>query len=124
MKIKNTLLSLTFLLSGTANAAFVLTIDDLGTGGVDQTITDPDLDGLITFNGSVGVFIVNVTTGISKPLAPSPQLMDLNSISVSSGAAGDLEIKLTDTDFTAAPLAGPYSLTIVANIHHSDGGWT
>lgn len=89
---------------GTANAAFVMTIDDLSTGGIDQTITDSDNDGLITFNGSVGVFAVNVTTGISVPLATGSQLLDLNSIDV-SGGAGTLEIKLTDTDYTGSPPA-------------------
>lgn len=91
-------------LPGVANAAFIMTIDDLSTGGVDQTITDTDNDGFITFNGAVGTFTVNVTTGISVPFVSGPQLLDLNSIDV-SGGAGDLEIRLTDTDYTGSPPA-------------------
>ena len=73
---------------GTANAAFILTIDDLDTLGVDQTLTDGDNDGLISFNGSVGAFTVNITTGVSKPLISSPQLLHLDNISVTTVGAG------------------------------------
>ena len=71
-----------------ANAAFVLTIDDLSTGGTDVTVLDGDADGVITYSGAIGAFAVNVTTGISKPTITGPQLLDLNSINV-SGGAGD-----------------------------------
>jgi len=111
---------------GTANAAFVLTIDDLATLGVDVTLTDGDPGdqsseaGAIVFNGTLGVFAINVTTGISKPLVTSPQLMDLNSVSVSSGAAGQLFIQLTDTGF--GPTTDPFSLGIEASVTHTAGG--
>jgi hypothetical protein len=88
-----------------AHAAFILELEDLGVGGSTTTIPDQSvLDmhpgvGVIVFNGAVGGFIVNVTTGISKPMLPAtPGKMDLNSIDV-SGAAGILEVRLTDTDF-------------------------
>ena len=106
-----------------ASASLVMTIDDLSTPGIDVIIVD-DVDGgvgtatakgasnaadssagdgFITFNGAVGAFSVNVTTGISKPIIGSASVarIDLNSVNV-SGAAGDLEIMLTDTDFTLA----------------------
>lgn len=87
-------------ISHTANAAFVMTLEDITNGG-SVSITDNSNDGLITHNGSVGNFTVNVTTGVSKPLI-GPGRLDLNSINV-SGGSGTLVITLTDTDFTAAP---------------------
>ena len=90
--------------AGTANAAFVMTIDDLATIGTDVTVTDSNNDGLVSFLGAVGAYGVNVTTGISVPLATGSQLLHLNSIDV-SGGAGDLVISLTDTDYTGSPPA-------------------
>jgi len=104
-----------------AQAAFVLTIDDLSTGlpggtpdvivsdGVgigsatsigNTTVSDSGIgaDGLIFFNGGVGNFTVNVVTGVSDPLL-GPGQIDLNSINV-TGGNGALRIKLTDTDYT------------------------
>lgn len=102
-----------------AQASFVMTLDDLSTAGVDVIIsdglgvggvTDSGLvtnsadgiapDGLIFFNGGVGSFIVNVTTGVSEPVL-GPGQMDLNSINV-TGAPGSLRISLTNTGFGAA----------------------
>lgn len=104
--------------------ALMMTLDDLGTPGIDAIIVDdvdggigfltpkglsnsPDLyagDGALMFSGSVGSFIVNVTTGLSKPIIGHPGMarIDLNSVNV-SGAAGVLEIMVTDTDFLALP---------------------
>ena len=55
-------------------------------------------DGAVTWSGAVGSWIVNVTTGLSKPLV-GPARLDLNSVNV-SGGAGTLTIMHTDTDFT------------------------
>lgn len=63
--------------------------------------------GIIGYSGAVGGFIVNVTTGISKPLI-GPYAIDLNSVSV-SGTAGTLTIGLIDTDFVV-PGNGLYTL--------------
>ena len=88
-----------FLELGIANhatAAFILTIDDLSTAGVDFEVTDSNGDGLLGF--AVGNFNVNAT-GISKPtITGAPQLLDL-SIDV-TGGSGNLIITLTDTDYT------------------------
>jgi hypothetical protein len=104
--VKNSLIGLALVssltIAGAANANFVMTIDDLGVGGVEQTLFDGDNDGVITFAGAVGAFSVNVTTGVSKPAINGPQLLDLNSIDV-SGGAGTLRISLTDTDYTGSP---------------------
>lgn len=82
---------------------FTLTLTQ---GASTVTVTDTDLDGVITFSGVVGVFAVNVTTGLSKPFEPSGPgfgYMDLNSVNAST-ASGTLVIKLSDTDF---PGGGP-----------------
>lgn len=109
-------------LSSPAMASLVLTLDDLSTAGVDvividntdsvvigtatgkglSTILDSNAtDGVVGFSGAVGVFNVNVTTGLSTPVLGNPNLahIDLNSVN-SSSAAGTLEISLTDTGFT------------------------
>lgn len=56
--------------------------------------------GALTAIGPVGIFGVNVITGISKPLIGNlwEGRLDLNSINVSFGA-GEIVIKLTDTDY-------------------------
>lgn len=101
-----------------ASASLILELDDLSTVGVDITVIDDSSAGTlssgggitsntddgfvgagtINFSGSVGNFIINVTTGISKPVI-GPARIDLNSVNVSSNAAGLFEIRLTDTDF-------------------------
>ena len=100
-----------------AQAAFVMTLDDLSTAGVDVILSDGlgvgattgsslvttaadgiAPDGFISFNGGVGSFTVNVVTGVSDPLI-GPGELDLNSINV-SGSDGILEIRLTDTGYT------------------------
>jgi hypothetical protein len=100
-----------------SQAAFVLTLDDPASLGIDVVIADDRLPGLSTdsgltvshtdlvggagvlsYSGAVGSFVVNVTTGVSSPLI-GPSRLDLNSIDV-SGAAGTLIVSLTNTDFT------------------------
>ncbi|MGH9619693.1 MAG: PEP-CTERM sorting domain-containing protein [Bryobacteraceae bacterium] len=55
---------------------------------------------LISWNGSVGGFTVNVTTGRGGGAEVYPALMNLNSIDVNSGGAGSLTLGFTDTDYT------------------------
>jgi len=98
-----------------AQASFVLTIsndfpddvvvsDNLDIGfftdsGLETTVADGDpTEGIISFNGSVGEFVVNVTTGISAPVI-GPGRLQLSTVDV-SGGAGLLTISLTDTDYT------------------------
>jgi len=99
------------------NAAFVLTIDDLATGGTEVTELDGDADGVITYSGAIGVFSVNVTTGVSKPAITGPQLLHLDNISV-SGGAGNLVISLTDTGYTGSPpgLTGLFGGTTIGTV--------
>lgn len=88
-----------------AEAGFVLELQNgLSTATIaDNSLLDNDLTvGKIEFIGAVGVFDVNVTTGISKPVSGTANLpiLNLNSVNVSSTAGGTLAIRLTDTDFT------------------------
>jgi len=110
-------IGVTVTTANVAQAAFVMTLDDLSTAGLDVVVSDgvgigsttasglvttlPDAsigpDGVIVFNGGVGSFFVNVVTGVSSPLI-GPGQLDLNSINV-SGGSGNLVIGLTDTDY-------------------------
>ena len=98
------------LVATQAQAATIIELSD----GVDTvTVTDGgfgDLSatpGVVVFSGAVGVFDVNVTTGLSFPLlgSLSEPVMDLNSVNVSSGSAGTLTVKLTTTDYTGPLIA-------------------
>jgi hypothetical protein len=81
----------------------------LTQGATVVTITDGGVNdanpaaGVVTFIGAVGVFNINVSTGLTKPTlgsASAPQ-MDLNSVHLNSSAPGTITIEWTDTDFTA-----------------------
>ena len=65
------------------------------------TASDLLADGLITYAGGVGggVFTVNVTTGISKPII-GPNIIDLNSVNVSTTGGGTLKVGFADNNFT------------------------
>lgn len=106
------MLSVCVLCTSAAYAdSFRLRLEDFGTGtGV--VVTDGGagdfnpLTGAITYSGPVNGFIVNVTTGISKPViggVNSYAELDLNSINVQVAYAGTLRITLEDTDYTLGP---------------------
>jgi len=108
------------LLFGTslANASLVLTLDDLTTVGIDVIVVD-NADGgigtvtgkgvsnfadgsatfgVVNYNGVVGTWTVNISTGVSDPVIADS--LDLNSVNV-SGGVGSLQIMLTDTGYTS-----------------------
>lgn len=118
-----------FLISPTANAAFVMMLEDIENGG-SATIYDGsgnDLNGVngtITFSGVVGAFTINVTTGVSKP-SIGPGRLDLNSINVSSGEGGTLVVRISDTDFNGpatldynAAYGGTTDQEVAFNFYH------
>ena len=72
--------------------------------------------GCVTFSGSLGVWFVNVTTGVSDSPVP---FMDLASLDRSSGA-GTLKILLGDTDFTLG--AGPHQVALGSSIGGTTDG--
>ena len=88
-----------------------LRLEDFATGtGV--VLTDNGagdwnpLAGAITYLGSINDFIINVTTGISKPVIGGVNNyaeLDLNSVNVQVGRAGTLRITLEDTGYTLGP---------------------
>jgi hypothetical protein len=101
------------LLLLTATSAHAIPILRLTTSSGSTEVADGsglDLNpvaGAVTFANPIDSWIVNVTTGLSKPVlgsAGAPEL-DLNSVNLSSGGAGWLEIELTDTGFTAQTAA-------------------
>ena len=85
-----------------ASAGFKITLDNPATVGVDATLSDGDLDGLIAFGPAAGSFTLNFGAAISKPLLGSPlnPRMDLSSFDASTNAAS-LVIKVTDTGFAS-----------------------
>lgn len=93
-------------------------------GGAAITCADGDscdssvLAGVVTYNHSIGDFVVNVTTGISKPLLTgSPSLMDLNSINLqASGGAHTLVMMFSDTGFAGiGSIAGAFGGTLTGS---------
>jgi hypothetical protein len=115
----------TALLLGAASAShasLMVSLDD-GIGNsvsvVDQSGGDANAAvGAVSFIGNVGNFMINVTTGLSKPvlgLSSFPQ-MDLSSVNVTSQAGGTLTVELTDTDFSGSDLG-----TFVSQIGGAQG---
>ena len=114
MKTKLIILSIVALAVGalapTAHADMYLKMTDGTTTFtvMDNSFHDQDTTvGVITFasfaSGPIGVWDINVTTGLSKPYYPaSPAKMDLNSVNANSTGSGTLEIWLTDQDFSLA----------------------
>jgi hypothetical protein len=76
--------------------------------------TNP-LVGVVTFSGSLGAFLVNVTTGLNvSQLMGDPNLaeIDLNSVNVDVTGAGTLNLWISDDDFTLA--GAPVGSTVTA----------
>jgi hypothetical protein len=90
------------------NAIPTLTLSDGTTTIVvtDGSAQDSNtLAGAVTFNGALGSnFILNVSTGLTKPLTGSASApsIDLNSVDFATGA-GTLTISFSETGFTAFP---------------------
>jgi len=67
------------------------------------------LSGVITFSGAIGGWIVNVTTGVTKPTSGTAvaPVMDLNSINLTTPAGlpggGTMTISFTDQNFGPLP---------------------
>ena len=70
-----------------------------------STVWDTDNNGVVTFNGAVGNFIVNVSTAISYPLLGSTTnpYLDLNSVNVTSTGGGTLMVAATAGGFIDDP---------------------
>jgi hypothetical protein len=110
IRVLSAAILLSVTLTGVASAGpfLRLRIEDtgLGIGAVLSDNSPGDFDpaaGAISFSGSIGNFVVNVTTGVSQPLlggiADFGQL-DLNSINVAASSGGTLRITLEDAGYT------------------------
>ena len=96
----------------------------ISDGNKTYTLTDNEIwpiydssrqNGAITFQGDVGSFSFNITTGISKPISGDTYYpsLDLLSLDVSSSAGGSLTITLTDGGFIVPnPAWGSYIMNI------------
>jgi hypothetical protein len=92
---------------GQANA-LVLTLDD--TMGNTVTVVDNGpgdmvpAAGIVTYTGSLGTWIQNVSTGVSDQILDQVE-MDLNSVNV-SGGPGTIILTLEDENFNSKNLGG------------------
>jgi len=92
-------------LTSSAQGAVILRLTDIDTllstvisdGGINDA---NGASGVVTFIGSVGIWNINVSTGLSSSGLPGLPTLDLNSINASTGG-GSLRIELTDTGFVA-----------------------
>lgn len=101
-----------------SKAALVLTLDDLGTSGVDATVTDLST-GVVSFVGAAGTWTLNFTAGLGFG-STDLWSMDLNSLSVSSTGGGTLRISLTETDLHLATAGS--QLTLISGIGGTSQG--
>ena len=87
-------------------------VADNGPGDVDPLV------GAITYSGPIGAdWLVNVTTGISKPLlgSSSQPNLDLNSVNVTSTGGGHLRFGVFDSGFDgpiSGGFAGPFTFAV------------
>ena len=88
----------------------IVTVVDGGSGDLCP------IAGCVTFLGAIGVWIVNVSTGVS--FSPAPHI-DLNSVDMSTGA-GILDIVFGDTNFTLG--AGAHTVDLASLIGGTTGG--
>lgn len=109
-----------------ALAVPVLSLDD----GVGNSITCLDgaacdstaAAGVVTWSGSLGNWIVNVSTGVANPVLGSPTEahMDLNSVNISIGGGGTLTIKFTQFDYE--PSSATYGNSSVGGVVGAPAG--
>ena len=112
------------LLTSLATAQAVPTLRFTVDNVVMQTCADGDAcdltgaPGVVTFSGSVGDFIINVTTGVSKPVfTGGVPLMDLNTLNIQTQGTGHtLELMFSDDNFSdAGKVSGLLGGTLTGN---------
>lgn len=102
--VQSTSYAITLFLSDGTSSVFAI------DGGLNDSNS---VLGAVTFNGSLGGWTVNVTTGITYPAlgSTSSPILDLNSVNVSSSGAGTLYIWASQTGYNGG---GPGAATFVA----------
>ena len=90
-----------------------ITVWDDGVGDINSTA------GAVTYVGSIGVWTVNVTTGIGVPVVGTSSwpILDLNSIDVTTTTGGTLNVAVTQTGLGPLP-------TGASSLRTSVGGTT
>lgn len=80
------------------------------------TVIDTDNDGILTFNGTIGTFTINVTTGITYPLLGTTTFprMELSTVNLSIQGAGTLRILFSEVGFISSPV--PNFLTEIGGV--------
>jgi hypothetical protein len=86
-------------------SALAIMFDAGNDGSIEKTIQDNglfDMDGTlgqVMFAGNVGVFLLNVTIGVSNNTSPGQAELFLTQVNMSSGTGGVLGVFLSDNDF-------------------------
>jgi hypothetical protein len=118
------------LLADNFGVTVIISDGDTGTSP-NHAIDSNPAAGAITYIGSIGSWLVNVTTGLTKPVIGSetnPQ-MDLNSVNVSSSSGGTIYIQLVDGSFlltggASLEVGGTTGGTVDFGSFYNDGsGW-
>lgn len=108
MKQRFTELAAAAILLGAMPAAHAIPTLSLSVDGASALVCadgaacdQSSVTGAVSVNQMLGDFLVNITTGLSKPLlSGGDPLMDLSSVNIQvAGGAHTLEIKFSDTDF-------------------------
>lgn len=106
------------LTAGSANASFIMYLDDKSTTGIDVVVQDETVAGILTgiglttdpdgrpgdigtleYSGSLNNFFLSSSIALSQGTLEAPgSIFDLFSLNV-SGGSGELEIGVTDTGF-------------------------
>lgn len=106
------IVTLAFALGAVAQAHAIPQLRLTTSTGATVTVVDEGLGdsgagvaGLVIYNGALGDWNINVTTGVSRPALGSELLpiLDLASFNMTSGAAGSITLELTDTGFAPQP---------------------
>ena len=98
---------LALALAGEARATLTLSLSTNGSSVVvsDNGVGDlSPIPGMVQFAGSLGVFVINVTTGLSYPFigsATHPE-MSLSSVNVTGTSGGTLTVSLSQADFATS----------------------
>jgi hypothetical protein len=108
---------------GVQHSAYAITIQLSDGAAPPVTCADGDacdsnpIVGAVTFIGSVGNFVLNVSTAITYPVLGSAGfgIIDLNSVNVTSNAGGELTLLASEANFTGPIIGGtaPFIFSVV-----------
>lgn len=115
-----------FLSSQSAHATATLQLYDgtttytIADGSTTPGLVDSSTDaGVVTWIGSIGVFNINITTGITYPALGSSTIpeLDLTDVSISGSSGGTLEVWFSQTGFS---LSSPATFDTTVGGTHDD----